>query len=400
MRSLRRLVLAVLLGLALAEIAATAALSLRPGLLRGLARGPADRRARLAEGIQRALERHDDMIAVHDPDLGWRPRPGLRNGPDDVNRDALRSRREYDAMPPSGVLRIAAFGDSFVYGSEVSTQECWPTVLERVRPDTEVLNFGVPGYGQDQAYLRFLAEAKAKNPRTVLFGVAPPTVDRILNVLGAFRTLEGTDAGTVSKPRFVLDERGELVLIRNPLNRLEDFRRCLDDPQALRELGRFDFWYEPLLYESWWFDHLHVCRVLFAGWAVAKRRYFDPDRPLCGPPGRAVFNTSSSGYRILTKILVKFCDDARAEGMQPLVLLLPDGYSVEQSRRGRADVMDPLRRYCVSERLPFADATQAFLGSFANAELDAMFLNKFHYSAEGNRMVAEWIRGVIDSRAR
>jgi hypothetical protein len=399
-RVAKKLLLVLLLGFALSEVVSTAVLRLRPDVLRGLALGPAERRERLAEGIRHALARHDDMIAVHDPDLGWRPRAGIRNGPDDVDSRSLRSKREYDAMPPDGVLRIAAFGDSFVYGSEVSTDECWPTVLERIRPDTEVLNYGVPGYGQDQVYLRFLAEAKATNPRIVLFGVAPPTLDRMVSVMGAFRMMEGTDSGAISKPRFELDEHGDLALIPNPLKRLEDLHVYLDDPRALQNVGRHDFWYEPLLYESWWFDHSHACRLLFAGWAIAKRRYLDPDRPICGPPGRGVFNSSSSAFRILATILVRFSETARRWGMQPLVLLLPEGYSVERRSRGRVDTMDPLRKLCVSERIPFADASEAFLGSAPRSNLDALFLNEFHYSPEGHRIVARWLRGVIDARPR
>jgi len=70
----------------------------------------------------------------------------------------------------------------FVYGSEVPTDESWASVLEQARPNTEVLNHGVPGYGQDQAYLRFLAEGRDLRPKVVLFGVATPTLDRIMMI--------------------------------------------------------------------------------------------------------------------------------------------------------------------------------------------------------------------------
>ena len=68
------------------------------------------------------------MLDAH---LGWRPPPGFSNDREHVNAQGLRSTREYAPVPAPGVLRIAAFGDSFVYGAEVAT-EISPGELEVV----------------------------------------------------------------------------------------------------------------------------------------------------------------------------------------------------------------------------------------------------------------------------
>ena len=96
-----------------------------------------------------------------DPDLGWTIRPSTHVAAAGTyqattsNGRGLRSLREYAPEAPPGVLRVAAFGDSFVHGDEVDDQANWPAVLERSRPDLEVLNFGASGYGPDQALLRW-----------------------------------------------------------------------------------------------------------------------------------------------------------------------------------------------------------------------------------------------------
>jgi len=397
-RRIVRVLVVLLLNLALLELAASGLLALRPMILRGLASGPERRDLLLAAGIRRMLESRPEALAQPDPELGWRPRPGLHFGPDDVDALGLRSRREYAAEPAPGILRIAVFGDSFVYGSEVSTADAWPTRLEEIRPGTEVLNYGVPGYGQDQIHLRFLGEGEKLRPKVVLFGVAAPTAERVVAVLAAFHSLEAVENGLLSKPRYVLDAESGLRLVPNPLAQPADLERYLGRPSALAELGRFDFWYEPRLFDSWWFDHSRACRILFAGWAITERRYLDPDRPFRGLPGRAVLNEASSSFRILTEILERSLAAARERGIEPLLLLLPDRFGIERSRKGESDELGPLRTWCLERNLPLLDAGQAFLTLPPSTDQGPLFAPQFHYSAEGNRVVAEWLRSEIDRR--
>ena len=49
-----------------------------------------------------------------------------------------------------------------------------------------MLNFGVGGYGLDQALLRFSAESAAFHPQVVLIGVIADDVLRGVNVFGRF----------------------------------------------------------------------------------------------------------------------------------------------------------------------------------------------------------------------
>ena len=119
-----------------------------------------------------------------DPDLGWTIRPSTHVAAAGTyqattsNGRGLRSLREYAPEAPPGVLRVAAFGDSFVHGDEVDDQANWPAVLERSRPDLEVLNFGASGYGPDQALLRWERDGSVRRSTG---GVAPGASDRTMN---------------------------------------------------------------------------------------------------------------------------------------------------------------------------------------------------------------------------
>jgi hypothetical protein len=63
-------------------------------------------------------------------------------------------------------------GDSFTFGLEVRYEDTWPRQLERLLgPEFQVLNFGVDGYGVDQAYLRYRRDGLAWRPEIVVLGV-------------------------------------------------------------------------------------------------------------------------------------------------------------------------------------------------------------------------------------
>src|SRR5690242_15116262 len=113
-----------------------------------------------AEQSERIRELLDTTVPHRlqiDSILGWRYAPNFHDAHDQLDAMDLRSDRDYAPTPPRGVLRIAAFGDSFVYGNEVDNADAWPTLMEMDNPHLEVLNYGVGGYGLDQAYLRYLA---------------------------------------------------------------------------------------------------------------------------------------------------------------------------------------------------------------------------------------------------
>ncbi len=153
---------------------------------------------------------------VHHPTRGWALRPGLRGvevfrGKTlSSNSRGLRGVEERAYDKPPGVTRILAFGDSFTFGEDVSDDEAWPHRLEELLPGSEVLNFGVHGYGHDQMLLALEEEGVKYHPDVVLVGFLSDDMER--NLL-SFRDY--------AKPRFVL-AGGRLALTGAPVPRPED----------------------------------------------------------------------------------------------------------------------------------------------------------------------------------
>ncbi len=90
----------------------------------------------------------------------------------DVNSLGYRD-HEFTAAK-NGKRRILFFGDSFVLGAGVPPARSLPKALERrLGPGVEVLNFGVYGYGPDQAQRAFRADGARLEPDLVLLGLFP-----------------------------------------------------------------------------------------------------------------------------------------------------------------------------------------------------------------------------------
>ncbi len=210
-----------------------------------------------------------------DSELGWRYRDGFSDGLDRITAQGVRGRRRYTSEPAEGDLRVAVFGGSFVFGDEVSDADAWTARVERLDPTIEVLNYGVDGYGEDQAVLRYLWEGDDLEPDAVVLGFAPNDLGRLVNVYPRFRSVR--DRALV-KPRYMLGRRDTLVLLPPPVLGAADWARYLARPAAVTGLGRHDSWYEPIVYRNPLYDYSATVRLGSALWIRMRRRYLDADR--------------------------------------------------------------------------------------------------------------------------
>lgn len=148
---------------------------------------------------------------VYHPTRGWALQPNLRNrrymggARLSSNSRGLRGTKEYAYGKRLQGVRIVALGDSFTFGEEVSDHETFPARLERLLPNTEVLNMGVHGYGHDQMLITWREEGRRYEPDIVLVGFVYYDMER--NLL-AFRDY--------AKPRFTI-QGDRLRLTHSPV---------------------------------------------------------------------------------------------------------------------------------------------------------------------------------------
>ena len=333
--------------------------------------------------IRRLIAPGESRLLAIDSLLGWRYKAGHIDSVNQTNEQGLRSRRMYAPTPPPGVLRVAAFGDSFVYGNEVSNDHCWATVVERLDPRLEILNYGVGGYGVDQAYLRFRLEGDRLAPGVVVMGFVPGNLGRAVNV---YRRFLSNRELPLAKPRYVLDTDGQLDLLPGPIRHVSDYARYLANPGLVRELGRHDYWYEAAVYENVLHDISATVRLLTGLWVKVRRRYLDRERLLHD----GVFNRESTAFKINVALFRAFDSAVRERGALPLVVVFPDLETVLRGVAGRPPPYAPLLDELREHGIHYFDLREAFLKA-PIAKPQDWFMPRGHYSPSANQVVAAWL---------
>lgn len=319
-----------------------------------------------------------------DPLLGWRYRPSFAKDGDVISAQGARSERSYEPRPAPGTLRVAAFGDSFVYGNEVDTREAWTARMEALFDSVEVLNYGVGGFGLDQAFLRYHQDGHTLAPSVVIVGFVADDLRRLVNV---YRRFIADDESPLAKPRFTLGERGALTLLPAPLPDRAAYERLLADPRSVRALGKHDHWYEPAIYDNPLYDYSATVRLASTVWIRLDNRYLDSDRIASA----GVFNTESSAYRIQVALFERFAGDITQAGARPLVVLFPDRTTLAAELEGRPPVYAPLARDLERLGIPYVDLSRDFRETARSGGIDPLFRPGGHYSPAGNDVAARAI---------
>ena len=344
---------------------------------------PPDRLNRIsgktAETIQRLLADEPTFIR-HDAVLGWTLRPDARTGTYTINSQGIRSDRPYTAESSADSVRIICCGDSYTFSSHVRNDETWPAVLARNNAGVETLNFGVPGFGLDQAILRYEQDTGEFESDISLLGFMPENIHRCLSVFRLFYV--PYDSGLpFAKPRFVLDD-DSLRMVANPMPNLADYSRLLSAPEeVLPELARFDR-FNPAPAHRSATDVLPSARFLHSC-------LYGFSRPQL-PPEQYTYDTASEGFNIAIRLFDRFHRAAVARGSEPVIVILPESADFRQLNDTGTRRYTSLLGYFERKGYPYIDVQNGFTSLGRNLTEDEVF-RRGHYTPAGNEIVARYV---------
>jgi hypothetical protein len=316
--------------------------------------------------------------------------------------DAQGARR----APASAPQRVAAFGDSYVFCRQVGDEDTWEAQLSRQAGFT-VSNFGVGNYGVDQALLRYERTPLPVTVKLVILGFVPETICRVQSCWKHYLEFGNTFA---FKPRFAVADDGALKLLPNPVRGAEDFARLQDILPLVRTMD--GFYRRKFRALQFRFPYLvsflrHPARHGRLMAAVALRgalRSIGASRPRVEHlPFALVMKhnireahllyADPGATSLLTAILMRFKEHARAKGHVPLVLVMPQLLDLRLQDGAPA----PYRRYFqeLGEHLPVLDLSGP-LSAHDSRDLYVEDQYGGHLSVQGNRVVAQclasWLR--------
>jgi len=305
---------------------------------------------------------------VEDSLLGWTVGPSRRgkNGLYLSSREGIRSPQVGIAYSEAqGLPRIAIVGDSFTFGLEVPFKSTWGKKLEEEFPFAiQVLNFGVDGYGVDQAYLRYHRDVRPWHPDVVILGFINHDLIRTM-VVYPFVSLPEW-ALRFSKPRVTL-AGGRLELLTTSVQTPE----TLFSANSVAELPHIEYTpnYDREAWEYKWFHRSYLVRLILG----CIPRWSDPS------PHESDDNIAA----VNTEILGAFASEAIADGTIPYIVYFPDREDFAgRKRSGRDLVLSALRQ----KQLQHEDLTPCMHRVDYH---DLLIEGNYHYSPKGNAVAAE-----------
>lgn len=320
-----------------------------------------------------------------DSELGWTVIPNGRtsDGRYEANAQAARARAGvvYATEPPPGRRRVVAVGDSFTHGDGVANEQTWAHRLEQLRGDLEVVNLGVPGYGTDQAFLRWRRDAASLHADFAVLGIWPENVCRNLNLVRYFLQ---PASGFSGKPRFLVGADG-IELIGSPVLEGEALVAALAGGSRPPVMAH-EFWAEPADVEPRWFQGSRLMRVVHTLGRVYERR---------AQRHRLYDGTDPRGIEITVAIAERFATEARARGAEPIVLLIPMRDLLEEWP-GEGDL--PLARALRARGIEPIDLGPPMARVVRERGEACCFAPDGHLSVEGNERVAGWLAVRIAAR--
>ncbi len=303
--------------------------------------------------------------AVYDAELGWLP--GAHH-PEIDARGARHHSLDSGTREPEAI----AFGDSFVFGEQVGPDESFPYFLSRQLRAT-ARNYGVGGFGPDQALLRLERElANGTHAPVVVLGMPSENIARIVGIF--FRNYVPTASPLAVKPLFIHGpEQWELV------NSLPPALHSPDDLQVpLTVAQQFDLWHAQNARRP-------AVQFPYTGTTLAAIRFFARDVLVWQDLYRQERAVST-----LTHILDSFTSLSEIHEFHPVFVIIPMPEDLLNRQKGLASHYAPFvaaLRERMGSRLTVVDVMETLA-----PEDDARFhVAPFqgHASAFGNSVVAE-----------
>lgn len=349
----------------------------------------------------------------YDHELGWIRKPKTfdvekSNGRESkwtINSDGCRTNPQFDEL----TSQISCYGDSFTFCRQVNDDETWEHYLSKIQ-NTNVKNFGVGNYGLDQAVLRLKRDYQKNKTKTVIVGIVPDTISRILSSWKHYYEYGNTFA---FKPRFILRD-GNLELVKNYIDDVEKFKKYTEFLQAIKST---DFFYEQKFKkEILRFPYsLYIFRnpsrnfkIIF--WVLTiefmkkikmniQRIEWNPMRIIMriNLRWRVKLYQNNDTVTLLESIVKEYVTFAKENDFVPFLCILPQKDDVNFIKTNFYFYENFIDRIKNIEGLHVIDITEKFL---LEKNLDSLYCdnNEYggHLSPVGNKRVAETISAEIN----
>lgn len=336
-----------------------------------------------------------DRLFEYDSVLGWRLIPNKTacfvskhefRTKIKINSAGMRD-KECNIARTDGKKRIAILGDSFTSSLGVYDNETFAKVMEeKLLTGTEVLNFGVNGYGPTQELL--LLQTKAIKYR-------PDLVIMVVYVGNDFDDIGGVSdwIDGYLRPKAVIDSEGKLNFdgIPVPISEKHVRMKKIKPKCELPRSHLIDF------IDKFIHRNKYSVSIMPSEVRLCKKNYNDDTR---------------KSFRLMGAIIKETNEYCRKEGVKFMVAIAPTIVQVYESRYWKEikkkynlnesdyDIMQPnkiLSGICNNAGIPMIDLTEP-LKSATESGNDTYYLANQHWNKAGEQIAAETIVKYIKEK--
>lgn len=317
--------------------------------------------------------------------LGWTIGNSSRSSNElyESNSIGIRNPKEFKINKNNNAIRIELFGDSFIHGDDVSFNETWGYYLEKslsesLNKTVEVMNFGVGGYGNDQAYLRWKLLGQNYDPNIIIIGFQAENCKRNLNIVRKFYLRE---TGILfSKPRFVLLDNS-LNLVNYPTINYEEIPSFVKNFESTN-LSKYEYYYNNKDYSKK--NILYKSKVI----SLLISIYYD----LIAQNKEIQFYKEGSSESILCyEIIKKFVKEASNNSTVYLIHLITET-DIQRQLNDQEFIYEPLLNK-IKKEFNIIDPSDSLIEEAKKTSLETLF--KGHYTAKGNKIVSDSAHNFI-----
>ena len=279
---------------------------------------------------------------------------------------------------PSKIPDISFYGDSLCMCRNVNDVEAFSWYLGELR-GTRISNYGVNGYGLDQALLLLQKNYQKDPSKTVVLALSSTTMANCCSVYGHY--LEPGNFFAI-KPRFQLKKNEEeLELIKNPLDSKQDLLKLNKYIKFFRSQDQhFSFWCKIRLN---YFVH-HLPRNIASRLGVNLT-----------PKPSDIFNYKLNFWKsqeaLFLGMMTFFQKLSIQHEFKPIFLLQHQKRSLEYLRdKGQEELAWTSTLTKAKEKFPnitFLDEAEIFNSS---KYVDELYVHSYH-SPKANRMIADYL---------
>lgn len=297
-----------------------------------------------------------------DPDLGWDRNPIARN------------------YIPAKRYIAQSYGDSFVEGA-VEPNETWQAHYEKLTGDA-ILNFGVGGYGLDQAVLKFEKYGRHHPTRIALLGLYHQTFRRALSYHSFYYFNNVDEFRFAFKPMFIKRD-GHFELMRPPCSDASCLMQVLTNTnhEVWHRLKRHDYWYQKNL-DKPTFGFPNTIK-----YAQVLQQILHGRRELRGAEN--YFFVTGGSLDVVEYLVERFVRQSRDMGMVPVCVMLYGSRDLALIKSG-IRLESELLKFLQAKNIPYVDTAQYILEQYPdNDQFQGLSIPDGHLNSRGNLMVAE-----------